>query len=265
MVSNTHTIQADALSKLNGIDHAFFTRQHGASKGIYAQRNIGLGSDDERAAVLDNRARCAADLGVDADKLATPYQIHSNKVVTIDEVWPAGEGPKADGLVTKTPGIMIGIATADCGPVLFADEKAGVIGAAHAGWRGATGGILEATLEAMENLGAKRDAITAVLGPTIAQASYEVGPEFVETLKELRESNADYLKPSEREAHALFDLPRYIIDRLNENHIRKAIDLGLDTYADAARFYSFRRTTHRGEADYGRLLSAIALSNGRGL
>ena len=260
MASKNPYIKAEALSALNGIDHAYFTRQNGESKGIYAERNIGLGSDDERAAVLENRARCAADLGVSAERLATPYQIHSSDVVTVEDVWPAGEGPKADGLVTNRTGIMLGIATADCGSVLFADEKAHVIGAAHAGWRGATGGVLESTLDAMEKLGAKRENIIAVLGPTIAQASYEVGPEFVDNLKALDAQNKQYLKPSDRASHALFDLPRYITDRLAANDIMEAHNLGLDTYADNERFYSYRRTTHKGEKDYGRLLSAIVLN-----
>lgn len=259
MVSKNSFIRADALSALSGIDHAYFTRQDGASNGIYASRNIGLGSDDNREAVLENRARCAADLGVSADQLATPYQIHSSDVVTVTDVWPAGEGPKADGLVTNRPGIMLGIATADCGSVLFADDKARVIGAAHAGWRGATSGVLESTLDAMEKLGAKRQNIIAVLGPTIAQASYEVGPEFIDALTALAPSNTQYLKPSTRANHALFNLPHYIIDRLGANEIKGAYDLGLDTYADDERFYSYRRTTHRDEKDYGRLLSAIVL------
>lgn len=252
-------LQADALSKLVHVDHAYFTRQNGVSKGLYAGRNIGLGSKDERSSVFENRARCAADLGVEAKNLATPYQIHSTDVVTVKEVWNAGEGPKADGLVTDRPGIMLGIATADCGSVLFADETASVIGAAHAGWRGATSGILENTIAAMERLGARRENITAVLGPTIAQASYEVGPEFVENLLALSPDNARYLKPSARPAHALFDLPGYIVERLQAANIGRAENLGLDTYTDEERFYSYRRTTHRGENDYGRLLSAIVL------
>lgn len=259
MVFENPFIKADALSAFNGIDHAYFTRQGGASEGIYASRNIGLGSQDNRAAVLENRARCAADLGVTVDRLATPYQIHSSDVITVKDIWPAGESPKADALVTNRPGVMLGIATADCGSVLFADDKARVIGAAHAGWRGATGGVLENTISAMEKLGAKRENITAVLGPTIAQASYEVGPEFIDNLKALASDNTQYLKPSTRTDHALFNLPHYITDRLKAHDIRAAVDLALDTYVDNERFYSYRRTTHRGEKDYGRLLSAIVL------
>lgn len=260
MASTDPFVQADELTALSGVNHAFFTREDGVSSGLYASRNIGLGSDDTREDVLENRARCARDLGVRADKLATPYQIHSPQVVTVDEIWPAGEGPKADALVTKTPGVMIGIATADCGPVLFADEKAGVVGAAHAGWRGATGGVLENTVDAMEKLGANRINIVAVLGPTIAQTSYEVGPEFVENLMALSAKNECYFTPSTKPGHAQFDLPNYVVDRLRAAGVASARNLDLDTYADEQRFFSYRRTTHRGESDYGRLLSAIVLA-----
>lgn len=260
MASTDPFVQADELYALSGVNHAFFTRENGVSSGIFASRNIGLGSKDQRQDVLENRARCARDLGVTADKLTTPYQIHSPTVISVDDVWPAGEGPKGDALVTKTPGIMIGIATADCGPVLFADENAGVVGAAHAGWRGATGGVLENTIAAMEKIGADRTNIIAVLGPTIAQASYEVGPEFVENLITLSAENDRYLKPSTKPHHAQFDLPTYVVDRLHSAGVESARNLDLDTYADEERFFSYRRTTHRGENDYGRLLSAIVLA-----
>lgn len=259
MASTKAYVQADELNATSGIRHAYFTREDGASSGIYAGRNIGLGSEDDREPVLENRARCARDLGVAADKLATPYQIHSPNVITVTDVWDAGEGPKADALVTNIPGLMMGIATADCGPVLFADDKAGVVGAAHAGWRGATGGVLENTITAMEDLGADRANITAVLGPTIAQPSYEVGPEFVENLLKLGSENAAYFQPNDNEGHAQFDLPRYVTDRLTAINVGTVNRLDIDTYADDQRFYSFRRTTHRGEADYGRQLSAIVL------
>lgn len=261
MVFETPFIKADALSALSCIDHAYFTRKGGISGGLYASRNVGLGSHDAKDAVLENRARCAADLAVAPDRLATVYQIHSPDVVTVDEVWQPGSGPKADAMVTKRRGVMIGIATADCGPVLFADPKAGVIGAAHAGWRGATGGVLENTLTAMEKLGADRANVTATLGPTIAQKSYEVGPEFVAALTALSVENTRYLIPSARAGHALFDLPSYITDRLVAAGVGQAGKLDLDTYDDETRFYSYRRTTHRAEPDYGRLLSAIVLRN----
>lgn len=259
MTSQASFIKSETLSALAGIDHAFFTRKGGASSGIYKSRNIGLGSKDQRDDVLENRTRCAADLGIDVAMLVNVYQIHSPTVVTVDNVWAPGDGPKADGMVTARPGIMLGIATADCGPVLFADNTAKVVGAAHAGWRGATGGVLESTIAAMEALGANRSNITAVLGPTIAQASYEVGPEFVSNLTKIAPQNTKYLIPSHRENHALFDLPQYIVDRLEAAGIKAADNINLDTYEDEERFYSYRRTTHRGEADYGRLLSAIVL------
>lgn len=252
-------VQADKLTSLFGIKHAFFTRKNGVSSGIYAGRNVGLGSDDDRDLVLENRARCAADLGTTPENLATPHQTHSTDVAVVDQVWAPGKGPKADAMVTNRTGIALGISTADCGPVLFADDHAQVIGAAHAGWRGATGGVLENTISTMETLGANRANIVAILGPTIAHASYEVGPEFVERLEALAPENEQFLTPSEREAHALFDLPAYICDRLAKSEIKIAGNLALDTYADEDRFYSYRRTTHRGEADYGRLLSAIIL------
>ncbi|MEO1066223.1 MAG: peptidoglycan editing factor PgeF [Pseudomonadota bacterium] len=259
MVSEKSGIQAEALLGVENIDHAFFTREGGVSGGIYASRNIGQGSDDDKSAVKENRARCARDLGVGIANLATPYQIHSSNVVTVEDVWEDGNRPKADALVTDRPGVLIGIATADCGPVLFADDKARVVGAAHAGWRGATGGVLENTIGAMEALGAERGAIRAVLGPTIGQQSYEVGPEFVDRLKGLTEENAQYLKPSDRDGHAMFDLPGYITDRLMQCGLKTVENLALCTYQDETRFYSYRRATHRSEADYGRLLSAIVL------
>lgn len=259
MVSSEAYIKSDVLRAQPGIRHAYFTRLNGVSSGIYAGRNTGLGSSDDRANILENRSRCAADLGVTIDQLATPYQTHSASAFVVDIVWPQGTGPKADAVVTKRPGFMIGIGTADCGSVLFADTKAGVIAAAHAGWRGAAGGVLENTLTAMENLGADRADITAVLGPTIAQKSYEVGAEFAERLKNLSEDNERYFIPGKKAGHAMFDLPAYIKNRLQSAGVGHADDLALDTYDDETRFYSYRRTTHRGEADYGRLLSAIIL------
>ncbi|MCX5517155.1 peptidoglycan editing factor PgeF [Kaistia defluvii] len=253
-------ITADALSALPGIRHGFFTRQDGVSEGIYASLNCGVGSADERAHVLENRARVAADLGVAADRLATPYQVHSPDVVTVDMVWPAGEGPKADAVVTNRPGIAIGVGTADCGPVLFADGEAGVVGAAHAGWKGAFTGVLEATVAAMESLGARRERIVAVLGPTISQSAYEVGPEFRARFLESDEAHDAFFTPSGRAGHHQFDLPAFIGMRLRAAGLGTVNDLALCTYADPARFFSYRRTTHAGEPDYGRLLHAITIA-----
>jgi YfiH family protein len=247
------------LSELPGIRAGFFTREGGVSTGIYRSLNCGTGSKDDRAAVLENRARVTAALGVPADRLATPYQVHGTDAVHVTEVWEPGTGPKADAVVTDRPGIAIGVGSADCGPTLFADAEAGVIGASHSGWRGALTGILESTIEAMEKLGAKRGRIVAVLGPTISQANYEVGPEFLEKFTAADSGNAAWFLPSPRSGHAQFDLPGYIVARLGRARV-KAVSTGLCTYADEARFFSYRRGTHRGEPDYGRLLSAIALA-----
>ncbi|CTQ43660.1 peptidoglycan editing factor PgeF [Roseibium aggregatum] len=251
-------IEADVL-KLDGIRHGFFTRQGGVSGGIYTSLNIGLGSDDERSSVLENRGRVADQLGIGADRLVSPYQIHSADVITVSAPFALDADRKADALVTATPGLAIGIATADCGPLLFADTKAGVIGAAHSGWKGAVTGILQNTVAAMEALGATRTNITAVLGPTISQGAYEVGPEFKERFLQEHPDNTRYFKPSERAEHFMFDLPAFITDKLQALGLGVVADLALCTYADEDRFFSYRRTTHRKEPDYGRQISAIAL------
>lgn len=251
-------IEADVL-KLDGIRHGFFTRQGGVSDGIYTSLNIGLGSDDERSSVLENRDRVAGQLGIGADRLVSPYQIHSADVITVSAPFAQDADRKADALVTATPGLAIGIATADCGPLLFADTKAGVIGAAHSGWKGAVTGILQNTVAAMEALGATRNNITAVLGPTISQGAYEVGPEFKERFLQEHPDNTRYFKPSERAEHFMFDLPAFITDKLQALGLGAVADLALCTYADEDRFFSYRRTTHRKEPDYGRQISAIAL------
>ncbi len=253
-------ITSEALSALPGIRHGFFTRQGGVSDGIYASLNCGVGSADDRGHVIENRARVTAELGVAADQLATPYQVHSPDVAIVDAVWPTGEGPKADAVVTRRKGIAIGVGTADCGPVLFADGEAGVIGAAHAGWKGAFTGVLEATVAAMESLGASRGRIVAVLGPTISKSAYEVGPEFRARFLDAAEANAAYFTPSDRADHHHFDLPAYIGSRLRAAGLGHVGDLALCTYADPDRFFSYRRTTHAGEPDYGRLLHAISLA-----
>jgi purine-nucleoside/S-methyl-5'-thioadenosine phosphorylase / adenosine deaminase len=254
-------LQSAALSALAGIRHAFFTREGGVSDGIYASLNGGVGSDDAPALVAENRARMAAALGVAPDRLLTAYQIHSPDVVTIDQPWAPADRPRADAIVTATRGLAIGVSTADCGPVLFADAAAGVIGAAHAGWRGAATGVLEATIAAMERCGAGRARIVAALGPMIRQPNYEVGPEFVTRFKADDGANERFFQPAAKPGHALFDLPGYIAARLAAAGIRRVEDLGHCTYADSARFFSFRRSTHRSEKDYGRHINAIALEN----
>jgi len=253
-------IEAPALA-LPGIAHAFFTREGGVSTGIYAALNTGIGSNDSREAVLENRSRAMRHLGTTLGKLATPYQVHSTDAVIVEDVWGPGLGPKADAVVTDRPGVAVGVGAADCGPVLFADAEGRVVGAAHAGWKGALAGILESTVAAMERLGAVRSRIVAVLGPTISAAAYEVGPEFVARFTDADAGNARFFAPSKRAKHSMFDLPAYIVARLEKSGVGSAGSLGLCTYSDEARFFSYRRTTHRGEADYGRLLSAIMLTD----
>ena len=253
-------LQAASLSGLAGIRHAFFTRTGGVSDGVYASLNGGPGSRDAPAHVTENRARMAAVMGVRPERFLTAYQIHSPDVVTVERPWSQHDRPRADALVTCAPGLAIGVTAADCGPILFADAGAHVIGAAHAGWRGALAGVLEATIAAMERCGAARARIKAALGPTIRQSNYEVGPEFMASFKVADASNERFFRPAQRANHALFDLPGYIAARLAGAGIDLE-DLGCCTYADAARFFSYRRSTHRGEADYGRHVHAIALND----
>jgi polyphenol oxidase len=248
-----------ATLALSGFRHGFFTRQGGVSAGIYASLNAGIGSHDAAANVTENRARMAASLGVQSDRLLTAYQIHSPDVVVAETPWSPDARPRADAIVTRTPGLAIGVSTADCGPILLADPIARVIGAAHAGWRGALGGVAEAAIAAMEKLGADRGRIRAALGPMIRQNNYEVGPDLIARFAAEDGDSARFFKPAAHEGHAQFDLAGYIAARLSSGGIEQIEDLGLCTYADAARFFSFRRTTHRGEADYGRHVNAIVL------
>jgi len=252
-------IKAETLL-LPGIRHAFFTRQGGVSGGLYASLNGGLGSRDDAAHVAENRARMAAALGVEAQRLLNAYQVHSPDVVVVEVPWLPQARPRADAIVTRTPGLAIGVTTADCGPILLADPQARVIGAAHAGWRGALAGIVEAAVAAMERLGAERGRIHAALGPMIRQENYEVGPDLIARFAAADASSDRFFRPAPRERHALFDLATYIRGRLKRAGVRQVEDVGLCTYADAARFFSYRRSTHRAEADYGRLVNAIVLS-----
>ncbi len=242
-----------------GIRHGYFTRVGGVSNGIYEGLNIGSGSNDDQSLVRENRRRVAAWMGVDVDSLLSAHQIHSPDVIVAREPF-SGARPKADAIVTDRPGIAIGATTADCGPVLFADGEAKVIGAAHAGWKGAFTGVLENTITAMEGLGAKRDRIVAVLGPSIGPENYEVGPEFVARFIEVDGGNARYFTPSETPGHAMFDLNLYTVDRLRKAGVT-AESLDRCTYAEEDLFYSYRRSTHRKEADYGRQISAIILED----
>ena len=249
-----------ASLRLTGIRHAFFTRAGGVSTGLYASLNGGVGSNDASANVAENRARMAAALGVPPDRLLTAHQVHSPDVVVADKPWALETRPRADAIVTRTPALAIGISTADCGPLLLADAEAGVIGAAHAGWRGALTGVIETTIAAMEALGAERSRIAAALGPTIRQPNYEVGPEFVARFLAASPDNERFFAPSERAGHAMFDLAGYIADRVQRAGIATFEDLALCNYAEPERFFSYRRTTKLGEPDYGRHINAIALA-----
>jgi polyphenol oxidase len=245
---------------LPGIRHAFFTREGGVSTGVYATLNAGIGSNDVPANVSENRARMAAALGVPADHLLTAYQIHSPHVVVAEAPWPQQQRPHADAIVTRMQGLAIGVSTADCGPILFADTQARVIGAAHAGWRGALAGVIEATVAAMERIGAGRARILAALGPMIRQANYEVGADVSDRFVSAEPRNARFFIPATRSGHSLFDLAGFIADRLQRAGIGQVEDLGLCTYADPVLFFSYRRATHHAETDYGRHLNAIALA-----
>lgn len=247
-------------SNLPAAAHGFFTREGGVSPGIYASLNGGLGSQDPPENVRQNRNRMATALGVSADHLVTCYQIHSPNVVVAETPWTRETAPHADAVVTRVPGLAVGVSTADCGPVLFADADAGVVAAAHAGWKGALTGVVEATLAAMEKLGASRSRVVAALGPMIRQPNYEVGPEFVDRFCADDALNRKFFTPAPREGHAMFDLAGYIAARLARAGVAEVDDLALCTYADPARFFSYRRTTHRGEPDYGRHVNAIALA-----
>lgn len=252
-------LQAASIAALPGIRHAFFTRNGGVSQGVYDSLNGGVGSSDAPEHVAENRSRMALSLGVRPERFLTLYQIHSPDVIVVDEPWSPDSRPRADALVTRVPDLAIGVSTADCGPLLFADSEARVVGAAHAGWRGAFTGIIEQTIAAMEKLGASRDNIAIALGPTIRQTNYEVGPEFVARFLAADIDNTRFFADAEREGHAMFDLTGYIASRVEQAGIVNFEDLGLCTYAEPERFFSFRRATHQSEPDYGRHINAIAL------
>lgn len=240
-----------------GVRHAFFTRQGGASEGVYASLNGGVGSNDRRERVYENRRRMARALGVEPERFLVPFQIHSAACLIVGEPWV--ERPRCDALATDQKGLALGVTGADCGMILFADPGAGVVGAAHAGWKGALTGVLEATLVAMEERGARRADTLAALGPTIGPASYEVGPEFAAQFEQASPDYARFFAPSPKPGHRMFDLPGFIGMRAERAGVANFENLGLDTYADEERFFSYRRCTHRGEPDYGRLVSAITL------
>lgn len=246
------------LSALPGIRHAFFTREGGVSTGIYDSLNGGLGSDDAPDAVRENRARMARWLGVAEDHYLSVWQHHSPDVLVVETPFDMTNRPKADAMVTRTRGIGLAIGTADCGPILFADAAAGVAGGAHSGWKGALTGVIEETIAAMERLGAVRTRIVAVLGPMISRNAYEVGDEFVARFTAVDAGNARFFRSSVKTGHAMFDLPAYIMMRLERAGVGTAVNLDICTYG-TDRLFSYRRKTHRAEPDYGRQMSAIAL------
>lgn len=239
--------------------HGFFTREGGVSNGLYESLNGGLGSQDDLAHVTENRSRMAKELGLEPTQLLSLYQIHSADVVTVMTAWSVLERPKADGMVTNKKHLALAIGTADCGPVLLIDDRAGVIGACHAGWKGALTGVIDATVAAMEKLGAQRSDIRATLGPTISREAYEVGSDFVSQFEAKDKDGLRFFSPGKSEDKQQFDLPAYIGHRINRAGIQQFHDLALCTYRDEKRFFSFRRTTHRNENDYGRLIAAIVL------
>jgi hypothetical protein len=254
-------IIAEELAESPKVRHGFFDRTGGVSAGIYTALNCGFGSDDEHDDVAENRRRVAAALGLEPERLCTLYQFHSADVVLVTDPGDTS-GRRADAMVTATPDIALGVLTADCAPILFADAEAQVVGAAHAGWKGALGGVAEATVEAMTGLGARRDNIAAVIGPCIAQASYEVGPEFRARFVEADPGNKAFFTASTRAGRAMFDLPGYLMSRLGRLGLKSARWTGQDTCADAERFFSYRRSVLSGEPDYGRMVGAISLASG---
>lgn len=244
------------------VDHGFFTREGGVSAGVYAGLNCGSGSNDDPAAVRENRARVAGAMGLAPDRLVSLFQVHSPDVIAVDDIWSDDPEtkPRADGMVTNRPGIGLGILVADCTPVLFSDAEAGVVGAAHSGWRGAVGGVNGATIDAMMALGARRERIRAAIGPCIHQPSYEVDDGFRRNLIKDNAENEKFFVVGGREGHHQFDLPGYVASRLVEAGLQHIETLDADTYGDEARFFSFRRTTHRAEPDYGRNIAVIRLA-----
>ena len=251
------TLGSPLLSSIPGLRHAFFSREGGVSDGIYAGLNGGLGSKDDPTSVAENRRRMAQQIGVSPDRFLSVHQVHSPDAVVATGPWQ-GDRPRADALVTRTEGIALGVTAADCGPILLVDPTARVIGAAHAGWKGALTGVLESTIDAMEKLGAERGGIVAAIGPLIRQRSYEVGSEFVERFIDADAENGMFFLPAERNGHAMFDLAGFIRMRLENAGVLMIDDVGIDTYSDE-RFYSYRRSVHRKEPDYGRHVHAIVL------
>ncbi len=253
-------IQSKLLAQQPNIRHGFFTRQGGVSTGLYASLNCGLGSGDTRNAVLENRDRVARHLGASGSELLTCFQIHSATAVVVDAPWVADAQPKADALVTRTRGLVLGTLAADCAPVLFADPEAGVIAAAHAGWKGALGGIVEATVVAMEQAGARRKSIKAALGPCIGVAAYEVGAEFEANFLANDPASSRFFLRTSAIGRPFFDLPGFVESQLQAAGLGGVENASPCTYANPERFFSYRRMTHEGATDYGRQVSAVVLA-----
>ncbi|MCC9620527.1 peptidoglycan editing factor PgeF [Thalassospira sp. MA62] len=252
-------LEAESLGASQNIKHGFFSRKGGVSDGIHGGLNVGFGSDDDHARVAENRKRAADAFDAAAHNLTTVYQVHGTDVVTLDRPLSRDQAPKADGMVTNRPDIMLGVLTADCTPVLFYDPIHQVIGACHSGWRGSFAGISAGTVDAMEKLGAKREHIEAAIGPCIARPSYEVDGGFRDTILSGPSGDDDLFDPSIRDGHFLFDLPEYVRRRTIATGVKSVTLLARDTLAEEDLFYSYRRTTLRKEPDYGRQLSAIML------
>jgi hypothetical protein len=256
------------LGNISSINHGFFYRrccdqegdQGGFSDGLYQSLNCGAGSDDDPQAVQKNRAVIADNMNVEPGNLVSLYQIHSPRVVVVDEAWSRANAPQADAMVSITPGIALGILTADCAPVLFSNSSGSVIGAAHAGWKGAVGGVVEATIAAMVELGAEKDDIYGVVGPCIRPESYEVGADMYQVITTQHPINAQFFDKGKDADHYQFDLPSYVLVRLASSGIGMVEDTPGDTYSDEDKYFSYRRATHRGETDYGRQISAISIN-----
>jgi YfiH family protein len=253
-------IEARELSCHAMLRHGFFTREGGYSLGLFASLNCGLGSGDDKPTVSRNREVVCGKLGVSSASLLTTWQHHSSDTIAITAPWDAVSPPRGDAIVTATPGIAVAVLTADCAPILFADPEARVIGAAHAGWKGALAGITDSAIAAMEELGARRSRTTAVIGPAISQAVYEVGPELYENFIDEDRDNAKFFALSRRPGHHMFDLPGYLARRLAAAGLAIVVDLALCTYRDEERFFSYRRATHRRHEKYGRQISAICIT-----
>jgi YfiH family protein len=258
-VSELEILSSPLLAAQPGVRHAFFTRRGGVSREVYASLNLGAGSDDDPDAVQENRRRAAGHFGVEPARLLTGYQIHSATATTVEGPWTDGP-PRGDAIVTATPDLACGALAADCAPVLIADAEARVVAAAHAGWKGALGGVVASTVEAMRALGARPERMVAVVGPCIGPQSYEVGLEFLERFSAEAPGAERFFRPGAAPDKRLFDLPAFVLDRLNQAGVGQSEWIGRDTYPDAQRFYSNRRALHLGEPDYGRLLSAIMLT-----